>query len=268
MIRPGHLAMPRKGTTHRQRPARAMARGLAMGPAILVAALALLAAPVHAAASTSGKPGAKPRPRLTAETPLVAFQAPTFDNAQFSFTASGSNPATARAQSVERAFRFTPSGQGESRRAVSFGLAARVSTPSTDRSRAGAPAETGLAGIPAAYSADLSVAWRGFSVNTAINHSETAIAGLPAQRDSLGVGIGYGGRNWRTRLQGNAEQSSLLYLAPLQTRYSFELGGAYLVAPRLSVTGGVRYRLAPDTPSLIEPNASDRAVYLGTNIAF
>jgi hypothetical protein len=40
------------------------------------------------------------------------------------------------------------------------------------------------------------------------------------------------------------------------------------VAPRFSVTGGVRYKLAPETPSLIEADRPDQAVYLGTNIAF
>jgi hypothetical protein len=47
-----------------------------------------------------------------------------------------------------------------------------------------------------------------------------------------------------------------------------EFGGAYAVAPRLSVTGGVRYKLAPETPSLLSPDRPDQSVYLGTNFAF
>ncbi|MBC7505104.1 MAG: hypothetical protein H7267_05205, partial [Sandarakinorhabdus sp.] len=51
-------------------------------------------------------------------------------------------------------------------------------------------------------------------------------------------------------------------------RYSVELGGNYAVAPRLSVTGGVRYKLAPTTSTVLEADRPDQSVYLGTNIAF
>jgi hypothetical protein len=71
---------------------------------------------------------------------------------------------------------------------------------------------------------------------------------------------------------GTAEQlageGSALLLAPLERRYSVELGGAYAVAPRLSVTGGVRYKLAPTTPTVLDTDRPDQSVYLGTNIAF
>jgi hypothetical protein len=71
---------------------------------------------------------------------------------------------------------------------------------------------------------------------------------------------------------GTAEQlageGSALVLSPLERRYSVELGGAYAMAPRLSVTGGIRYKLAPTTPTVLDTDRPDQSVYLGTNIAF
>ena len=60
----------------------------------------------------------------------------------------------------------------------------------------------------------------------------------------------------------------MLAFAPLERRYSVELGGAYSIAPSVSVRGGVRYKLAPLTPSLLDTERDDRSVYLGTNVAF
>lgn len=250
MIRGRSSAAPGTGLAQWLVPLRWLLPGLA--------AAAVLAVP--AAAATNRVPAPK-KPRVVAETPLVPFQAP--DDTRFSFTASGGSNAGPRPASVERAFRFTPSG-----RSLSLGLATRVTAAASDRSRAGAPADPGLTAAPTAYSADLSLAWHGFTVSTAVSHADSGFAGLPGVKDALGVGIGYSGQNWRTRLQGNAEQGSLLYLTPPERRYSFELGGSYLVAPRLSLTGGVRYRLPPEQPSLLQPKSDDRAVYVGTSIAF
>lgn len=234
---------------------------------LLLPALALLvAAPVLAA--RPGTAAKATKHRFTIETPIPSFQPPVTDPGQFSFTASGSG-AAARSASVERAFRFTPSGQSDNRKALSIGVATRVVALAADRSRASAPAESFV--VPSSYGVDVGVAWKGFGVSTGFRHIErspfTPVLGGPLS-DSVNVGVSYGGRNWRTKLEGTAEQNKALSYAPQQRRYSVELGGAYAVAPRLSVTGGVRYRLAPDKPSLLDPNSDDSAVYLGTNIAF
>lgn len=234
----------------------------------LAAAVALAGSPALAA-----KPLAKAaKPRLTLETSVTPFQSPVGDAATFSFTAPGNPAALARLQTVERAFRFTPSGQGdkaENRRGLTLGVASRVVVAGNDRSRATVAPEA-LTATPASYKVDLSLAWRGFAVTSGIAHSEgnPALALNGGRRDSLDVGLSYTGKNWKTTLLGTADRGSLLVYAPLERRYSLELGGAYLVAPRLAVTGGVRYRLAPEAPSLLDPARDDRAVYLGTNIAF
>nr|WP_310522046.1 hypothetical protein [Polymorphobacter sp.] len=231
--------------------------------AVIVAALA--SAPVLAA-KTMAKPV---KQRFSFETPLTPFQPPITDPAKFSFTASGNNAASARVQTVERAFRFTPSGQADNRKALSLGVSTRVIAAVPDHSRAAAPAES-LAALPASYNVDLSVAWKGFAVNTGFSRVEPGPSALlsAGRRESVDLGVSYRGKNWKTSLQGTAEQGSLLMYAPLERRYSVALGGAYAVAPRLSVNGGVRYTLAPVSPSLLDADRADQSVYFGTNFAF
>ncbi len=238
-------------------------RGLRRAVAILAAAT-LAAAPAFAA-----KPPVKPaKPRFSFETSVTPFQSPVGESATFSFTAPGNGAALARLQTVERAFRFTPSGQSEARKGLSIGVTSKVVTATADRLRAAIPGET-LVAVPTAYNVDLSVAWRGFAVNTGYRSSDPGPALLSTgHHDALDIGLSYSGRNWQTSLLGTAERGSLLAYAPLERRYSLELGGAYRLAPRFAVTGGVRYRLAPEAPSLLDPDRADRAVYLGTNIAF
>jgi hypothetical protein len=245
-------------------PAATPPRGLTLRVAagVLVAA-ALIAAPALAAATAAKAP----KQRFTFEMPLTPFQPPVSDTAKFSFTAPGNAAASARVQTVERAFRFTPSGQSDNRKALSLGVSTRVVAATPDRSRAAAPTETAF--LPASYNVDLSVAWKGFAVNTGFTRIEPGpTALLSNRREAVDLGVSYRGKNWKTSLQGTAEQGSTLLFAPLERRYSVELGGAYVVAPRLSVTGGVRYKLAPEAPSLLDPNRDDQAVYLGTNFAF
>jgi hypothetical protein len=240
-------------------------------PAVLRAALlgavaAALAAGPGLAAQTATK--AKPaKQRLTLETPLTPFQ-PRVETGSFSFTAPGAAGAASRLQSAERAFRFTPSGQSDNRKALSLGVSTRVIAGVADRSRAAPPPET-MAALPTSYNVDLSLAWKGFSVNTGYTHVEPGpLALLSQRRDAVDLGVSYRGKNWKTTLQGTAEDVSPLLFAPIERRYSVEIGGAYAVAPRLSVTGGVRYKLAPETPSLLSPDRADQSVYLGTNFAF
>ncbi|WP_303812107.1 hypothetical protein [Sandarakinorhabdus limnophila] len=227
--------------------------------AVAALCVAVMANPALAAKPKSAKQ------RLVVDTPLTPFQPQVGEFGRFAFTAPG---APAMPQSLGSGFRFTPSGQADNRRALSLGVAARVTTPVVDRSRAAAPADRFV--VPAGYNLSLSLGWKGFAVDTGYSHAEPLLMSPLSGRmtDQLSLGLSYGGRNWRTSLQGTAEQSQPLAFAPLTRRYGLELGGAYRVAPRFSVTGGLRYRIAPEPPSLVLPNRDDQAVYFGTNIAF
>jgi hypothetical protein len=240
---------------------------------IAVATAATLAfGSANAATKTGAQAKAGQKQRFSFDVPVTGFQPPVSDLNKFSFTAAGNNAASARLQTQERAFRFTPSGQNDNRKALSLGLSTRVVAAAADRSRAAAPVET-TAALPTSYGVDVSLGWKGFAVNTGYRRIEPGPSALLANRsDAVDIGLSYGGRNWKTRLLGTAEQlageGSALLLAPLERRYSVELGGAYAVAPRLSVTGGVRYKLAPTTSTVLDIDRPDQSVYLGTNIAF
>jgi hypothetical protein len=246
-------------------------RPLAVCGAVLACALLLVpASPV----------AAKSKAKLTVEQSgpaMTAFRPPVIeDNTNFSFTVPGA--ASARAQTIERAFRFTPSGQPESRKALSVGVATRVVQPAATGARTLAAAPDTMIVNPRAYNVDVSVAWKGFALSTGYSHADAAPgmgtraggppAALAGARDAIDVGLSYGGRNWRTSLQGSAEERTDLAFTPLERRYSVSLGGAYMVAPRLSVTGGVRYKTGPDTPNPLDLDRPDQSVYVGTNIAF
>ena len=248
-----------------RRPVRGLVCLAGMVGAAMLLAMPAMATKPPAVATAK----ASPKARLSFDTPLSPFQPPVSELSKFSFTASGASAANARLQSVEHAFRFTPSGQSDNRKAFSLGISSRVVAAAVDRSRAAAPAEN-IAALPTSYDVGLSVNWRGFGVNTAIRHVEPGPMALLAggRRDAVDLGVSYAGHNWSTMLQGSAERGSTLLFAPLERRYSVELGGAYLLAPRLSVTGGVRYKLAPVAPSLLDADRADQSVYLGTNIAF
>jgi len=237
-----------------------------LASAILAFALAV---PGVAAPAVPVKAAEKQKFSLEASAPLSPFQANVSDPRSFSFTVPGTGAASARAQTVERAFRFTPSGQIENRKALSIGVATRVAAASPERNRTLAAAEP-MVVTPRAYDVDVSVGWKGFAFNTGFSHSETTGRSgvIGTERDALDVGLSYGGKNWSTSVQGTAEDRSAIVFSPIERRYSVALGGAYMVAPRLSIRGGVRYRLPTETPSLIDVDRADQSVYVGTNIAF
>ena len=69
------------------------------------------------------------RRAICAPNTLSSFAPGMIDSSKFSFTAPGATPANARMATVERAFRFTPSGKVDNRRAFSVGVTSRVVAP-------------------------------------------------------------------------------------------------------------------------------------------
>lgn len=250
--------------------AMSVARGRGkMRPALLGLVAAALCLGLTVPALAARAPAKPAKQRLVLDTPITPFQPQIGEFGRFAFTAPG---ALSQPQTLSSGFRFTPSGQADNRRALSLGVATRVTTPVLDRSKAAAPVDQFV--VPQGYGVNLTLGWKGFAVDTGFSHAEPTLASpLTGQKtDAVNLGLSYGSTKWRTRLAGMAEQSQLLgqplALTPLSRRYSLELGGLYRVAPRFSVTGGVRYRIAPEPPNLLLPNRDDRAVYFGTSIAF
>ncbi len=216
--------------------------------------------------------------RLRVDT-LTSFAPNLTDAGKFSFTAPGQTGANARMATAERAFRFTPSGKLDSRRAFSIGVTSRVTAPVIDTSRAAAvPVEVASA-APAAYNVDLAVGWRNFAVSGGYGRADTADSvptalalSLAPRREALDAGVSYRGASWKTSLQVAAEEGPPLLLGGLtptpsltERRYSVEVGGAYSLTPRLSVNGGLKYK---ETLGPSDPLRRDQAVYLGTAFTF
>ncbi|MGL4541083.1 MAG: porin [Polymorphobacter sp.] len=203
---------------------------------------------------------------------LGGFTPAMFEN-KFSFTAPGKSAATARQQTIENAYNFTPSGRANNRKALTLGMTSRVTAPVTDTSRAAAPADS-LVTAPAGYGVDLAVGWKGFAVSGGYSRVDSVIPAslTPVHREAVDVGLSYRFKSWKTSFQLGAETGAQLPLSPLanpdERRYSAEVGAAYAVSPRLSVTGGVRYQLTPLASGVIDPARIDSSVYLGSAFSF
>jgi hypothetical protein len=237
-----------------------------------LAGAALLCAGAAEAASTTKS---RLQPQVTTETeaagfrvksqPLAALQPITLDVSRFAFTAPG-RVASSRVQTVERGFSFTPARNAS--RGVSVGMTARSVVPSVDRSAAlSQPADAGLK--PAGYNFDLSVGYRGFAVSGGVSRVDTGIGGRSSE--GVDVGLSYAARNWKTGILASAERENV-YLLPRggtpDPRYAVEASGAFALSPQISLGGSLRYRLAPQTPTPLDPNRDDRAVMLGGAVAF
>ena len=200
---------------------------------------------------------------------LTSFAPPVLDANTFSFTAPGRSAATARLQTVERAFQFTPSGQTGNRKALTLGVTSRVMAAALDTSRAAPPADT-LAVAPAGYGVDLSVGWKGFAVSGGYSRADGGSAAglLPNKREAVDLGLSYRFKSWKTSLQVAAESGGTFLLTQPDRRYSAELGAAYSVTPQLSLSGGVRYAIVPTALGVYDPSRGDSSVYLGTALSF
>jgi len=245
-----------------------------------IAGIALLCAvPAMAAPGTlNGAPNGKSKlqPQVTTDNvtagfrvksrPLLALQPITLDVSRFAFTAPG-RMASSQMQAVEREFSFTPSASG-SKRGVSLAMTARSVAPAVQRSAAAAPPlDAGLA--PAGYNFDLSVGYRGFALIGGMTRMDTGVGGRSTR--GVDVGLSYAARNWKTGILATAERESL-YLLPRggtpDPRFAVEASGALSLSPQISLGGSVRYRLAPESPTPLDPNKDDRAVFLGGAVAF
>lgn len=197
---------------------------------------------------------------------------PTVFDSKFSFTAPGRSAATARQQTIENAYNFTPSGRN-SRKALSLGVTSRVIAAAPDLSRAAAPSEF-LVTAPTGYGVDLAVGYKGFAVSGGYSRVDTVgpTSLNPQSHEVVDVALSYRFKSWKTSFQVATESGAQLPLSPLadaaERRYSAEVGAAYALSPRLSLSGGVRAQTSPLAPGVIDPNRIDSSVYLGSAFSF
>ncbi|WP_243395607.1 porin [Sphingomonas oleivorans] len=225
-----------------------------------LAALSLLAfAPVTA---TTTKPIRKARPESQI-LPLAEFGA---------FTPSAADPRRASALSrggllsgTSGAFRFTPSGNLGSRRAVTVAVRARTNA----RAEAARTASITPGIMPSAYNLGVSVGWKRFALSGDIAKVDGGL--FPENRESADIGLAYLGKKWSTRLEIGADRTTgdRPRLIGDDESYSLGLGGSYSLTRNIDVTGGVRYRLQRDRLEPVVDNRRDsQAVYIGTAFRF
>lgn len=232
---------------------------------------------VAAASTTNSTTKSRLQPQVTTESDPVGFrvkpqqlqplQSINLDVSRFAFTAPG-RVANSRVQTVERGFSFTPSRNAS--RGVSVGMTARSLVPTAERTATLVqPADSALR--PAGYNFDLTVGYRGFALTGGVSKVDTGIGVGGRSREAVDVGLGYTARDWNAGIQASAAREDI-YLLPRtgspDPRYALEATGALALSPKVSLGGSLRYRLAPQTPTPLDPNRDDRAVMLGGAVAF
>lgn len=228
----------------------------------LLTAVALLAplAVLHAVPVPDGRQIAPKKKKVTIE---IAAADSLRSIPLGSFTPSLVNPARAagiRPQAAERVFRFTPSGKTGDRKALTLGLTSRVATPEP-----GARSDS-LRPVQTAYNVGASVGWLGFSLVGGYSRMESPYG---PQREGVDLGLSYRGRNWKTTLLAVSEAPTRLAVDPLafDKRSSLELGGAYSLSSRLSLSAGARYQLITPLDPRLQPE-KDPSVFFGTAFTF
>jgi hypothetical protein len=201
-----------------------------------------------------------------------AAQAPAFN----AFTPAAADPrlAAAFARSGlggtdfnDGAFRFTPSGTGSSRRAVTVAVRSRAVTRQQAAHNLGLSSD-GLA--PFAYSLGASIGWQRFALSGDVQRIEGGL--LPNGREAVDLGLIFSGKRWATELELAGERATGPRLPAGPTAdesFTVGLGGSYAVTRRFNVTGGVRYKQQREqTQSLTDDRRDSQAVYLGTTFKF
>ena len=175
-------------------------------------------------------------------------------------------PVTGSATAQERGFRFTPSGRTGDRKAFNVAMTTRT-TRASEPVSARNP-QDGLA--PRAVNVDMAVGYKGFAVSGGFTRADL---GPLARREGIDLGLSYRTKRWKTSLSVGSEHDVAGTPDPLGLgdRYSVELGGAYALTPRLSLSGGVRYqqlREAGQQNGATGERTEDGAVFLGTALRF
>jgi hypothetical protein len=167
----------------------------------------------------------------------------------------------------EGAFRFTPSGTGASKRAITVAVRSRSFTRQQAAKSMALPSD-GLA--PSAYSLGASIGWKRFALSGDVQKVDGGL--LPNGHESADLGLIFSGKRWATELQVAGERASgarIPAATGLDESWSVGVGGSYALTRRFNVTGGVRYKTQRDQlQSLTDDRRDSQAVYLGTTFKF
>lgn len=223
-------------------------------------ALTMLLAPMTSAEAKVTK--RKPQTNLAAQSNLFGAFTPAAADPRIAAEFARSGLGTGGSGSP---FRFTPSGNAGSRRAITIAVRARA-VSKADAAKALGLSSDGLA--PSAYSLGASVGWKRFALSGDVAKIENVL--LPAGHESADVGVSFFGKRWETKLDVTSERTTNEKPAlGIDQSWSVGLGGSYALTRNLNVTGGVRYKTQRDDPmSLLDNRRDSQAVYVGTTFKF
>jgi hypothetical protein len=221
-----------------------------------LAAAGLLLSPSFAAADSGKTP------------PAISISA----DSDFGFTPANADPRLAAAYSGRAPsltdFKFTPAAAKGRPSQVRVAIRARATSPVELASASASSPVNALA--PVSYNLGVSVGWRRFAVSGDV--AKTSSAGSPVDsRESAVVGVSYSLPRFTGRVAVSADRSDGRAVPALRDpdNYALDVGGSYSLTRRLSVTGGVRYKVERDRLSALNDNRVDsQAVYIGTAFKF
>ncbi len=224
--------------------------------AVALGAAVLLLSPALAASSSSKKP------------PAVSLSL----NQGFEFTPASADPRLAAAFSGRVAplgdLKFTPAAAKGRPSQVRIAIRARATTPQELASNGSESPVSALA--PVSYNLGVAVGWRRFAVSGDVGKVKPA--GSPVDgRESAIVGVSYSLPRFTGRVAVSADRSQGQAAPALRDpdNYAVDLGGSYALTRRISVTGGVRYKIQRDRISTLSDDRVDsQAVYVGTAFKF
>jgi hypothetical protein len=190
----------------------------------------------------------------------------------FGFTPASPDPRLAAAFSGRvpsiTDFKFTPAAAKGRPSQVRVAIRARTSSPQELTSNGSASPVSALA--PVSYNLGVAVGWRRFAISGDV--SKVRAAGSPVDsRESAVVGVSYSLPRFTGRVAVSADRSEATAAPALRDpdNYALDVGGSYALTRRLSVTGGVRYKVERDRVTALTDNRVDsQAVYIGTAFKF
>jgi predicted porin len=187
------------------------------------------------------------------------------------FTPAGADPKLA-ASFGERGlsltdFKFTPAAAKSRPSQVRVAIRARPDAVRTKGDSGSASPMTAL--TPASYNLGVAVGWRRFAVAGDVSKTDSNSPAL-ASKESAVVGVSYSLKRFTGRVAVGAERADDRIPAIRdRENYSLDVGGAYNLTRRLSLTGGVRYNVERDRNAVVNDNRRDsQAVYVGTAFKF
>jgi hypothetical protein len=190
----------------------------------------------------------------------------------FQFTPASADPRLAAAFSGRAAslgdFKFTPAAAKGRPSQVRVAIRARTTTPQDFASNSSASPVSALA--PVSYNLGVAVGWRRFAISGDV--AKVKPAGSPIDgRESAVVGVSYSLPRFTGRVAVSADRAEGSAAPALRDpdNYAVDVGGSYALTRRISVTGGVRYKIQKDRVSTLSDNRVDsKAVYIGTAFKF